>query len=71
MLKKKKPYQIQITKERKCIGIESNMISVENYKTKMVTNSRLTLMGNKKYLTPMIVKLEELRAQTHNLTSPL
>ena len=47
------------------------MISVENYKTKMVTNSRLTLMGNKKYLTPMIVKLEELRAQTHNLTSPL
>lgn len=34
MLKKKKPYQIQITKERKCIGIESNMISVEKLQDK-------------------------------------
>ena len=32
--KKKKPYQIQITKERKCIGIESNMISVEKLQDK-------------------------------------
>ena len=31
---KKKPYQIQITKERKCIGIESNMISVEKLQDK-------------------------------------
>ena len=32
--KKKKPYQIQITKERKYIGIESNMISVEKLQDK-------------------------------------
>ena len=34
LMLKKKPYQIQITKERKCIGIESNMISVEKLQDK-------------------------------------
>ena len=38
----KKHYQIQVTEERKCTGTYNNIISAENYNTKMVTNSRLS-----------------------------
>ena len=39
-----------------------------NYKTKMVTKLRLFLIGNKRGLTSTSVELEELSAQTHNVT---
>ena len=40
--KTKKHCQIQVTEERKCTGTYNNIISAENYNTKMVTNSRLS-----------------------------
>ena len=43
-------------------------ICEKKYKKKIVTNLRLSLIGNSSDLTPTSVKLEKLSAQTHDVS---